>query len=94
MSSNTTSHREEQQSQEPQKVKSPSKKQKQHISAQQPIPFPTDSANKEPAFPSIELPIDGKNILDELMQPEYTNEQIPYELKKQKRKRRRKRHHL
>ncbi len=37
---------------------------------------------------------EGENILQELMQPEFTQAQLPYELKKQKRKRKRKRLHL
>ncbi len=43
---------------------------------------------------SIDPANEGKNLLQELMQPEFTQAQLPYELKKQKRKRKRKRLHL
>ncbi|QEC69369.1 relaxase [Panacibacter ginsenosidivorans] len=86
-----TQQNKQQQKQEPQQINIPRQKQQKDNSAQQIIPFPaTDGTQK---FKSIS-PSDGKNILQELIQPEYANDQIPYELKKQKRKRKRKRHHL
>lgn len=81
------------QKQDPQQIKPPKQKQQRNDS-QQPIPFPDLPTILNIQLPTTELPTDGKSILQELTEPEYVNNQIPYELKKQKRKRRRKRHHL
>ena len=84
----------EQKQKQQQQVSPPSKKETQQHTPQQTIPFPSHSKGNDNTTPLPEIIPDGKNVMQELMQPEYINEQIPYELRKQKRNRRRKRHHL
>lgn len=82
---------EPQEKQDPQQIKIPHQKQQEKNTEQKPIPFPVayDVEKIKPA-PAIDFG-DGKNMLQELIQSEYSNDAIPYELKKQKRKRKRKR---
>jgi hypothetical protein len=69
------------------------KKQQKHNSQPQP-PFDHKQDQKQTPNSAFEFSAGDKNMLQELTQPENNNDQVPYELRKQKRKRKRKRHHL
>jgi hypothetical protein len=61
--------------------------------SQQQFSFAKDLHNQPGSLSEIALPVNEKNILTELVQPEYAPDSVPYALR-QKKKRRRKRLHL